>query len=48
MCDVVITLFIKKQQQSGSMVMYFLQLGYLLGGNALQEGVAVVSPREYV
>ena len=36
------------KNQSGSMVMYFLQLGYLLGGNALQEGVAVVNPRKCV
>ena len=46
MCDVIITLFMKKQL--GNMVLYFLQLGYLLGGNAVQEGVAAVNPREYL
>ena len=34
--------------QSGSVVLYFLQSGYLFRGNTIQEGIAVVNSRKDV
>ena len=44
-CDMVMMFLM--ESQSGSVVMYFLQLGYLFRGNASQQRIAVVNSRKY-
>ena len=43
-CDMVMTFL--TEGQSGSVVLYFLQSGYLFRGNVSQKKIAVVNSRE--